>query len=411
MTTTSHRNLNRHTEAASPNESRYFRDIANHPLLTETEERETAREIQSSLAALRNHLYRSFHAVNALVCSAEDDTNHSRHSGSPGNTREATTAHIQQVREIASELTTRIQDQASEASARALRARLDAAMEAFPLKTHVYLAALDALRQSKALDPWMSAPQQAEHRQQATQLERRFLAARERMVLANLRLVLKVTNQFRNRGIAEMDLIQEGNTTLAKAAERFDPELGTKFSTFAVKFIERDLQRAVDNKSRLIRVPVHRCAELRRFQFQSEQLECEDSLKRDPDFLAAALGMTPSLVRELLELQQWPRSLDEPLGTDNDTPLQECLRDETAWSPAPADSGERLREKLACYLRPLKENDRRVLELRYGLYSGEWGSVEEVAGRMGLSEDRVKRLERRALETVRAQLAALPKAA
>jgi len=226
-------------------------------------------------------------------------------------------------------------------------------------------------------------------------------AAQEYLVRANSRLVISVAKKYIGRGVHFLDLIQEGNIGLIRAARKFEYRRGHKFSTYATWWIRQAVSRAVADQGRTIRVPVHMGDQINRLRRVSTQLTQE--LARDPttDELAEALETTPDKVRNLIEISRRPISLETPIEEDADSEFGDFIEDKSSPAPAEVATQNLLREHLTQALSRLPEREAHILELRYGLMDGETHTLEEVGREIGVTRERVRQLEAQALNRLR----------
>jgi len=226
-------------------------------------------------------------------------------------------------------------------------------------------------------------------------------AAQEYLVRANSRLVISVAKKYIGRGVPFLDLIQEGNIGLIRAARKFEWQRGHKFSTYATWWIRQAVSRAVADQGRTIRVPVHMGDQINRLRRISMQLTQE--LAREPTMeeLAEAMDTTPDKIANLIEISRRPVSLETPIDEDADSEYGDFIEDETTPQPAEVVTQNLLRDHLAQVLARLPEREAHILQLRYGLLDGETHTLEEVGRKIGVTRERVRQLEAQALNRLR----------
>jgi RNA polymerase primary sigma factor len=226
-------------------------------------------------------------------------------------------------------------------------------------------------------------------------------AAQEYLVRANSRLVISVAKKYIGRGVQFLDLIQEGNIGLIRAARKFEYQRGHKFSTYATWWIRQAVSRAVADQGRTIRVPVHMGDQINRLRRVSTQLTQELGREPTTDELADALETTPDKIRNLIEISRRPISLETPIEEDADSEFGDFIEDKSSPAPTEIVTHNLLREHLQQVLARLPEREAHILELRYGLLDGETHTLEEVGQQIGVTRERVRQLEAQALNRLR----------
>jgi RNA polymerase primary sigma factor len=226
-------------------------------------------------------------------------------------------------------------------------------------------------------------------------------AAREHLIRANARLVISVAKKYMGRGVPFLDLIQEGNIGLMRAAKKFDHTRGYKFSTYATWWIRQAVTRAIADQGRTIRIPVHMGDQVSRMLRTQHQLK--QKLSREPSIeeLAIALDVPQKKVEEMIKLARYPLSLQMPIGDEDDDTLGDFIEDDSIPAPDTTAANNLLHEHLESVLDMLPPREARILQLRYGLTDGQYLTLNEVGRKMGVTRERVRQIEAQALRRLR----------
>jgi RNA polymerase primary sigma factor len=226
-------------------------------------------------------------------------------------------------------------------------------------------------------------------------------AARKQLIAANFRLVVSIAKKYVNHGVPFLDLIQEGNLGLIRAADKFDYKRGFKFSTYATWWIRQSVTRALADQGRTIRLPVHAFEKVSQVAGKAQQIEQETGRKATTEELAEQLGMAPQKIEKLMERSQQPLSLEMAVGENGESTLGDLLTDESAPSPTESVTRHLLQEEVKQAMDQLSPREAQVLSLRFGLEDGQARTLEDIGAELGYTRERIRQIETQALAKLR----------
>jgi RNA polymerase nonessential primary-like sigma factor len=257
--------------------------------------------------------------------------------------------------------------------------------------THLYLGEI-------GYAPLLTAQEEVHFARQALKGDE---ASRKRMIVSNLRLVVKIARRYNNRGLALLDLVEEGNLGLIRAVEKFDPERGFRFSTYATWWIRQTIERAIMNQTRTIRLPIHVVKELNVYLRASRELAQKLDHEPTAEEIAESLDKPVKEVSKMLRLNERITSVDTPIGSDNDKALLDMIADEKGHGPEDELQDKDLKVNIIDWLGDLNPKQREVLARRFGLLGYEPSTLEDVGAEIGLTRERVRQIQVEALRRLR----------
>jgi RNA polymerase primary sigma factor len=276
------------------------------------------------------------------------------------------------------------------------------------MSTTPLLTREEEIHLAKQLERGKIARRRLEKGGQGTYLRRRYLRqvelgdqAWQHLIKANTRLVVSIAKRYMGKGVPFLDLIQEGNLGLMKAVEKFDYRRGCKFSTYATWWIRQSITRALSHQGRVIRLPQHMTDRIRKMYRTAQEIEQRSGKRPTATQIGERMGISPDRVRWLMAKSRRPLSLQKPVGEEHDSELGQFIEDEESPAPAEAATQSLLAEKLQHLLATLTPREERILRLRYGLDDGRSWTLKEVGAKYGLTRERIRQIERKALRRLR----------
>jgi len=251
--------------------------------------------------------------------------------------------------------------------------------------------------------PLLTAPEEVYY---ARRLQRGDQVARKRMIESNLRLVVKISRRYNNRGLSLLDLVEEGNLGLIRAVEKFDPEKGFRFSTYATWWVRQTIERAIMNQTRTIRLPIHIVKKLNVYLRTARELAHKLAYEPTPEDIAKELDVSAKEVSKILKLNERISSVDSPIGNTADKDLLDIIPDSTDSTPENSLQTSDMKLRIVDWLEDLQPKQREVLARRFGLLGYEADTLENVGKEIGLTRERVRQIQVEALKTLHEVLSA-----
>jgi len=294
---------------------------------------------------------------------------------------------------------------ADEVAAEAAAVAAEAAEVAAPVRQHqevdLQLIADDSVRMYLSEIGKVKLLTAEEEVTLARRVRKGEIPAKQALMTANLRLVVSIAKKYIGRGLSFLDLIQEGNLGLVRAVDKFDPERGFKFSTYATWWIRQAITRAIADQARTIRIPVHMVETINKFTHTQRRLVQELGREPLPEEIAAEVGMDIKKVKHIMKISQDIVSLDAPVGSEEDSNLGDFIEDQNSVSPDEATNRQILKENIHEMLQYLSPREKKIIKMRYGLGDGVGHTLEQVGREFGVTRERIRQIEAKVLQKLR----------